>query len=70
MITFYQSNYLNNATEVGLVNTSKDNKEKTQRRERFEKQRKIGEFGKTMARFLKKICGNNDKGNWEIKGTW
>ena len=37
-----------NTTEVGTVNTLKDNKKKMQRRERFEKQRKDGEFGKTM----------------------
>jgi predicted RNA-binding protein with RPS1 domain len=53
---------------IGIVNTSKDNKEKTKRRERFEKKRKDGEFEKTMAGLLKNICDGNDKGNWEIKG--
>jgi predicted RNA-binding protein with RPS1 domain len=67
---YYQSNDLNITTEVGIVNTTKDNKEKTKRRERFEKQRKDGEFEKPMAGFLKNIYDSNDKGNWEIKGIY
>jgi len=43
------------------VNTLEDNKDITQRRERFEKQRKDGEFGKTMEGSLKNIYENNDK---------
>jgi len=45
------------------VNTLEDNMEKTQRKESFEKQRKDGEFGKTMAGNFKYICDNNDKSN-------
>jgi hypothetical protein len=48
---------------VGIVDTMEDNKKKTQRREIFEKQRKDGEFGKTIAGHLKNICDNNVKGN-------
>jgi len=58
-----------NTTEVEIVNSLEGNKEETQRREWFEKQRKDGEFGKTMARLLKNNCDNNDKGNWDIKSS-
>jgi hypothetical protein len=47
------------------VDTMECNKEKTQRRERFEKQRKYGELGKSIAESLKNICDHNDDGNSE-----
>jgi viroplasmin and RNaseH domain-containing protein len=45
------------------MNTLKYNKEKIQRSERFVKQRKYGELGKSIAEDLKNICGHNYNGN-------